>query len=300
MKVQVVTNSNGFGMTHDVNVLIEAISKVDPGSEVSYTHWSKPERFSRHHFDLNVFVEFTNPVFVPQAGRNVFVPNCEWFHSHQFAHLRTIDQVWAKTFDCERIFRQHHRNVKHIGWTSLDRFDATVEKEKVLLHVAGASSAKGTNEVIEAMGGLPQYRLLIVSAKPWGKLPPNVELIGRVADGPFRALQNRAVIHLCPSSYEGFGHYLNEARSVAAAIITTNAEPMTDLVGPSFGFGAGLKSFSTQNLAQHKHVDPASLAEMIEAAMGLDLQSLKNLGVNARAAYLADRDTFTTNLKALL
>lgn len=37
-------------------------------------------------------------------------------------------------------------------------------------------------------------------------------------------------VHVCPSSREGFGHYINEARSVGALVVTIAAGPMNELV----------------------------------------------------------------------
>lgn len=299
MRVQLITKDNSWGLSQDVAVLRGALIAVGGTMEVDFNDWRSPKNVAAKHYDLNVFLEeIPDTRFCRQAVRNVLVPNPEWFWN--VAHLRHVDEVWAKTRDCERIFSSRHKSVKYIGWTSGDRYLPEVPKEKMMVHLAGASSAKGTAEVMKAMKKLPDLRLILASEKPWPNCPPNIEQHGRMDAEAFVLLQNRAAIHLCPSSYEGFGHYLNEARSAGAAIITTNADPMAELVSPSFGFGASVGHVTTQNLAVHKHVDADSLAEMISMAMALPLESLLNLGINARAAYLAGREEFLANLKALL
>lgn len=300
MRVQLITKDNAYGLSQDIAILRDALVGISGTHiQVDFNDWRTPQPVASGYYDLNVFLEeIPDPRFCPQAKRNVLVPNPEWFWN--LGHLRYVNQVWAKTRDCERIFKRHHKDVKYIGWTSGDRYLPEVAKEKIMVHLAGASSAKGTAQVFDAMRRLPDLRLLVAAARPWANVPENVDLVGRMEAEAFVTLQNRAAIHLCPSSYEGFGHYINEARSVGAAIITTNAEPMTDIVGPSFGFGASVGGHSTQNLAVHKHVDPGSLAEMIRVAMDLPLESLMNLGMNARAAYLAGRNEFLSNLKAVL
>lgn len=300
MKVQLITKDNAYGLSQDVAVLRSALVGISGDHiQVDFNDWRTPKPVAAGHYDLNVFLEEIPDIrFCPQAKRNVLVPNPEWFWNVK--HLAHVDEVWAKTHDCARIFKRYHKRVKYIGWTSGDRYLPEVPKEKIMVHLAGASSAKGTAEVIVAMRKRPRLRLTLASERPVPNCPPNVEQVGRLDAEAFVLLQNRAAIHLCPSSYEGFGHYLNEARSVGAVIITTNAEPMTELVGPAFGFGAASSHVTTQNLAVHKHVDAVSLGEMIDLAMGLELPSLLNLGLNARAAYLAGREEFLSNLKAVL
>lgn len=299
MRVQIITNDNGYGMSQDIAVLRGALVGISGEHiEVVYNHWQKPLPVPPKHYDLNIFSEFLNPAFYPQSARNVLVPNPEWFW--HLKYLSGVNEVWAKTWDCERIFATRHKSVKYIGWTSGDRYLPEVPKEKIMVHLAGASSAKGTAEVLTAMRRRKHLRLTLVSEKPWPNCPTNVEQVGRMDAEAFVILQNRAAIHLCPSSYEGFGHYLNEARSVGACIITTNADPMAELVDGSMGFGASVSHVTTQNLAVHKHVDVGSLGEMMDLAMGLELPSLLNLGLSARAAYIAGREEFLANLKAVL
>lgn len=295
MRVQIISRDNGWGLTRDVRVLKQAVLKARPDAVVEFTDWKSPKPSAR--FDINVFLELVNAQFFGQAPRNVLVPNPEWFLLEWLPLLeRGITEVWAKTQDARRIFAHHHRNVKFTGWTSDDQMADGVVREKVLVHLAGASSAKGTDEVIAAMRQLPDHHLTLVSKKAWPGLPANITRHMDMDPQPFRELQNRAMVHLCPSSYEGFGHYINEARSVGAVIITTNADPMSELVHVSYGAAAAVKSVSNQNLAQHKHVYPSSLAAVIAAVMKCSSETLASLGAKARHAYLADRATFEDNI----
>jgi hypothetical protein len=250
--------------------------------------------------DLNIFLELVNPAHFRSAHRNIFVPNPEWFMREWRTHLQGFDQIWAKTQDCAHIFKSMHRSVAFTGWTSPDLYDETVERKKRLLHVAGGSSAKGTEQVLQAMAMLGDgFGLTLVSRKDWNA-PSNVIQTGPLSEPELRRLMNEHAIHLCPSSYEGFGHYINEARSVGAVIITTNAAPMNELVRPEFGLGAAVASVSAQNLAQHKHADVASLAQCIAMAMTAPDEVLVRLGHAAREAYLAESAAFDQNLIALL
>lgn len=295
MRIQIISRDNGWGLSRDVAVLKRAILKARPDATVEFTDWKHPRRDTR--WDINIFLELVNQQFFSQAPRNVIVPNPEWYILEWVPLLnRGVTEVWAKTHDARRIFAQHHKNVKHVGWTSDDQMLQEFPRFVEMVHFAGASSAKGTDAVIAAMRLLPELRMTMTSKMKWEKLPENINQHTELSPNVFRELQNRALIHICPSSYEGFGHYINEARSVGAVIITTNAEPMSELVHRSYGVGVSAKSVSNQNLAQHKHVDPEALAHAMRMAHNCTSEVLTGLGRKARAAYLADRATFENNI----
>jgi hypothetical protein len=45
-------------------------------------------------------------------------------------------------------------------------------------------------------------------------------------------LQMQAGIHVCPSSTEGFGHYINEARAIGRLVMVPDAPPMNEVNKP--------------------------------------------------------------------
>lgn len=296
MRIQLITRDNGLGLSHDMQVLRSALIGVSGHNiNVEFRDWqAKPA--PRHAFDVNIFLELLNPAHYRSAKRNILTPNPEWFVREWRPHLHGLTQVWAKTRDCERIFQGLHRDVVYTGWTSMDVLDASVPRKKALLHVAGGSSAKGTAAVLEAMRMLPDHHLTLVSSRPYASVPDNVTVLGRQDAPTLRRIMNEHLVHLCPSSYEGFGHYINEARSVGAVIISTAAAPMNELVGGEYGLLAAVASIGWQNLARHHHVDPDALAGCIRSAMACPEALLAELGQHAREQYLADGAVFEANI----
>jgi len=296
MRIRIVSRDNGWGLTKDIQVLRDAILRTNPEAQVEFCDW---QHQPASRVDIQFFLELLPAHMFDLAGRNIMVPNPEWFERAWLPRLARCSEVWAKTHDCLRIFSWYHRSVTFAGWTSPDRLLPDVPREVELVHLAGNSSAKGTNEVLQAMAMVPEHHLTMVTRKSYA-CPPNVHAIEHLTDSEFMRLQNRAMVHLCPSSYEGFGHYINEALSTGAVVITTASEPMTDLVQPSFGVGVGVKSVSAHHLAQLRHVDPVQLAEAIRSVMGAPVPVIEELGRRSRAAYLSTREAFHNRVTELL
>lgn len=300
LRVQIISKDNGVGLSRDVTILRDAIERARPGCEVVFTDWrDRGKRTKPREYDLNVFLELVNPQFFGDARKNVLVPNPEWYIREWTPHLRRFDEVWAKTRSAEVSFSPYNRSTVFVGWDSVDQWDPAVPKKRQMLHVAGKSSAKGTEQVLEAYRALQTDVPLVVVGDR--EVPKMIGLshYRRVDDARLKQLMNESPLHLCPSSYEGFGHYINEARSVGAFVITTNAAPMNELVTHHFGMGAAVGSTSVQNLGLHSHVDTESLARCIGYASNA-WSTVVNIGRRSRSFFLAGRTDFRTNLNNLL
>jgi len=296
VRVQIIGKDNGLGLTKDRDILR---SVLEPRHDVAFALAASPPR-KLSTFDVNIFTELVNPVFFAQARMNLAFLNPEWTLPEFIPHLRRLDMILCKTHDAVACFTGHGKTL-YTGFTSPDLFDPSVERSKTFLHVAGGSSAKGTAQVVEAFRNLPDLSLTIIGDTYVPKdVPSNVERLGRVPTDRLKAEMNAHIFHLCPSSYEGFGHYLNEARSVGAVIITTNAAPMNELARPDFAFGAAPSSATTQNLAVHKHVDVESLTTAIQNASKLSKEACLAIGEKARSAYISERDDFVERMNELL
>lgn len=299
MRIQLISKDNGLGLTTDVQVLRTAIEKAAGavGREVTihYADWQALRTIDGGRYDLSIHLELVSRSLWSTASRNIYVPNPEWYFNGMWGDLLPrFDEVWAKTEDCLRIFKPLHKRVVKSGWTSRDRYAPNVERIKSMIHVAGGSDAKGTMQVLQAMARHPELRLCLVvrTADKFREVPANVTRIIGPANDELDYLLNVHMVHLCPSSYEGFGHYINEARSVAAFIITTNAPPMNELVSSSYGALVAAASSSRMRLADAHHVHADALADAIGQVMACGDGVLARLGGKARMAYLEGAQEF--------
>lgn len=301
-RIQILSHENGLGLTRDVMVLTQVIADVLPDATISFAEWNSAPRYGAQHFDLNIFVELVEPRHFPSARKNVLIPNPEWYEGRWTTAIRRFNEVWCKTHDAEAIFRKFGARTRHISFDSPDVYMDWIPKDSGFLHVAGGSSAKGTDAVITAFKftGLPLT--LTSNDKRWKTHgAKNIDhIVGRLADEDLRTLMNRHRVHVCPSSYEGFGHYINEAMACKAVVITTNGTPMNEIVDVSASYGVSYDRTTTQNLASHKHVNVYELVTCIGDCARLTPEQCAVLGDRSRAAYIARREYFKVAMQKAL
>jgi hypothetical protein len=116
------------------------------------------------------------------------------------------------------------------------------------LHTAGKSIQKGTRQVLDCWLEQPDFprldfymdqELYDGAFNDYNERirdSDNVFLhTGRLSAAEFGQVVTQGRYFLCPSMMEGYGHYINQARSSNAFIITTDAAPMNELVTPASG-----------------------------------------------------------------
>jgi hypothetical protein len=262
----------------------------------AWRHWRGG---APHRFDVNLMLERLQPPLLPLARRNALIPNPEWFHPQWESRLAGLDRVLVKTHHAEPIFAARGARIDYIGFTSEDRLLGDVEREPAFFHLAGRSGNKGTQPLIDLWLRKPAWPTLTVARRTATAQPsaPNLRFVtGFVDDDELRVLQNRHLFHLCPSETEGFGHYLVEAMSVGAIVLTTQAPPMDELVTAERGILVPYARTGTQRLATTYFVDAAGLEAGIERMLALSADERRTLGANARAWYEANDRAFRERL----
>jgi glycosyltransferase involved in cell wall biosynthesis len=222
------------------------------------------------------------------------------------------------------------------------------DPKPLVLHIAGESSLKGTLAVLRgwaAHRGRSLNATLLVVRRPadferapadleyWDSLNPTqcqfpllggVECWGNVlltrrwlSPNEHAQLMSAAAVHLCPSLVEGFGHTINQARALGGLIVTTNAQPMNELIDTSCGIlvpidVSGATTMRALNPTQaHNYppaiaeypaapVDEAALMAAVRHALAMSVAEKAKLGDAARARFAATTTQFTETLSELL
>ncbi len=264
----------------------------------SYTFTSKPP------YDINLFLEYVEPSWFPYARVNCLIPNQEWFREDWYPYLEKFDYILCKTRFAENIFSKLGCKTEFISFTSLDCFNEKYPKDyDTFLHLA-SSWQKDTKTILEVWQRHPEWPKLTIKPKQntSSKITaPNIEYITKyLYDEVLCQYQNSHGIHLCPSEAEGFGHYIVEAMSCKAVTLTTNAPPMNQVITQNRGILVDYHSSKIQRLGTNYYVDSQSLEQKINEILGMDYNSKKQLGENARDWYQQNDSFFRRKLIEVL
>ncbi len=297
--INIITPDNGVGLSQDRSIIKELLERN--GYACEYSTATTPQ--NKKQYDANIFLEVLFPDYIKNARKNIIIPNPEWFFQEWKKYLPKFNSVFAKTKHTFNLFSSSlgMKSVQYTSFTSQDRYDSTIERTNTFAQFAGKSLHKGTNELIQATNIAQLPIVTIYSHNPnkrfinYSKVNRNKVVIctDRLRDEQLQSIFNATRFHICTSHYEGFGHYINEARSVGAIIITTNASPMNELVTPDFGFGVSSKQLSTRHgLVFMNQPNAKGIADAILTASKMSQQEITDCSAASREAYLTGKAQF--------
>ncbi len=304
LHLNIVARTNGVGLDRDVDLVREVAEAAGHQVTVSHCRGTSP-LFAilpqKTRFDANIFMERVFTRWIGAAQTNILIPNQERFPERHLGRLQKIDHIFCKTEHGLETFQKHHSSCHLTRFTSKDLLDETVTRKRhSFFHLAGRSTLKGTKTVLSVWKKHPEWpklTLLQHADNAPSEVPNNVRLItDYLSDEEIVRLANEHQFHLCPSESEGWGHYLVEAMSCRAIVITTDAPPMNELVTTSHGLLSKWKDSEKRHLGTNFFVDLHFLEEQIEQALGLDESQIEQLGKRARDWMLTNDSTFRETL----
>jgi len=323
--IQLIGNDNGAGLTRDMRLIAHilrtaghtvTVTKLNNRARLSnrlhrwssrlQQRWRNLRKGKSHgRYDVNVMCESVSSSFFHQADFNLLLPHPEWFKAAWIPEVGSLDLVLAKTCHAERLFREMGCRVIHTGFTSEDCLDRSVPRQKTFFHGPGRSDNKGTAQLLKLWAAHPEWPLLTVvwrsESASLGALPPNIRLIRDYLDErELQRLQNASLFHLCPSQTEGYGHSIVESLSIGGIVISTDAEPMNELVTPERGVLVAAKAVGTQELATLYDFDLGAMQAAVERCLTMPDSELDQLGQAARAWYENNQQAFPKKLAAVI
>jgi hypothetical protein len=256
MKVNIVGNfQKNTGLMQDSGIL-RGILVAQFGEDI---HLMKVPHVFPHcgEADVNIFLEVINPSLFAYARKNIWIPNVEWTYKSWSPYLSMVDEVWAKTHECEEILRPLAKCVKYIGWTSIDKVYRP-DSDKKNYHKAivpiGKNIYRHPKPIFQAYlrikdenpglySKLPVLHVVYSPTQISVTVPPDIQekviLKGEVLkDSDFDELMLECGVCICLSLAEGFGHAVNEAMSAGCNLILSPIRPFKeDLAGPENQIG---------------------------------------------------------------
>jgi hypothetical protein len=318
-RVNLIARDNGFGLSRDLSLLRKVLEEA--GFEVTVSGIRRgalrkmlhPARLrvsnlarrlagrDMQRWDCNLMLERIRPEYLRTARHNILKPNPEWFGPNDRAWLSSLDRVFAFTRHAIPIFEALGSQVDYTGFTSEDRRDATVPRERAFFHLAGRSSNKGTDTLLATWRKHPEWpRLTVLQSARVARTvvdAPNINhRIDYIPDGELKRIQNAHRFHLCPSETEGFGHYLVEAMGIGAVVTTLDAPPMNEMVTPERGALIPFSRTGRQGLATTYFYEEAALESVIERLLATPESELERLGAAARAWFEDNDRAFRTRI----
>jgi len=327
-RINLLAWDNQRGLSHDIRLLSEALLAL--GHQVHVTRlgphrhdgrgkawrlrlrmwWQRLRHADRHLtlYDANIALEHVRPDWFALARVNLLVPNPEWLSARSQRWLDRFDGILCKTRNAVELFASQGCRAMHVGFRSTDCFEPDVPREPAFLHLAGASQMKGTKRLLALWRQHPEWPKLTVLQSPRSAtdmadaMPANIDhRIGYVDDvSEIRRLQNSHAFHLCPSEAEGWGHYIAEAMSCRAVVVTCDAPPMNELVTPERGMLVQAAEADAFGLITLYRFDETAMSIAIERLTAMSAEQRDTLGEQARAWFLSNDAGFTARLDAVL
>lgn len=318
MKVR-ICHHDSQGMANDAVCLQQVVAKRYPDAKIEVVHYPElslhyPPSVTIPIVDVQFFIEHVHPVYVRASTQNIFIPNPEWMLRVDAQHAQSdvITKIVAKTQSGYRALQaEYGAKVCFWGWTSIDRLDETVWKTfDECIHVKGCSAFKNSQMVVDLWVQHPEWPLLHVIVygntdqngylelnREFIQVADNIKLYQRKLDETeLTRLMNRCGIHICPSQMEGFGHYINEARSCRSYVIATDGEPMNELVSEDLGSLIEVKESTNQSIAKRYVVEPNQLEKTLLQTFAKSHDELIAKADAARSKYVADTISFEENV----
>lgn len=235
--LRIFVYNNHAGIVKDALLLKKLISNnTNINVEITYTNnIFAPEEYTTYVNDTAIWIQ--NPVFdaLCYFEKNIWFINEEWCNHFDLSQLFKFEWVVCKNKYSEPALKTYTKknNIVYLPFISENKYnESVVNKKNEFLHIKGKSMQKNTECLLKL--NTTKKITIIDSTSDKYHLPSNFTRIKTYLLEPdFNLLLNAYNIHICPSLYEGWGHYLFEGLSTGAEIICSDIPPFNEILDPN-------------------------------------------------------------------
>lgn len=296
--VNLIYYDNGVGLTKDAQILETCLKDK---FEIIKTNASLNKSSNA---DINIFVQNLDRNTVIHLNKNkvnILIPNLEWMTTYCLDNIKKFDFILTKSEECKKILDQHHEHVIYTGFTSIDRYNPTIEKTRKFLHFSGKSIQKYTELVVDVFNELNIPITIVDNTKRFtDKINSNITYIPYfVSEEESIKLFNSHNFHICISLAEGWGHYIHEAMSCKNVVIINDCSPENELITNDEIFLTKTSDPTTKTIMplwfhlepkypfrKLNYTDKVDFINNIKKVTSLSDEQLTTIGNKARKKYL--------------
>ena len=278
-----------------------------------FIYYFSEEKFSSGLVnDKKIVNSLTNKKFYYQNRPEKYDEKVPIFANLDFTDFFSLKHgtvVCCKTKQAYSLIKKHcpHLKVVYTGFTSLDRFSSKyTQNYRKFLHVFGQSPHKGTPKIVKIWKKHPEWpELLMIGSNRWNAIDnigdysaKNIKLIKEcLSEKELEKTMNTNGIHLCMSEIEGFGHYLNEARSAKAVVVYTDAEPMNEFFDKTTGFGVSAVFIGVKPpFCPVYGFSEKDFVKTINTILSTEISVLQKMGELSRKKFLINDNDFARTI----
>ncbi len=262
-------------------------------------------------YELQVHLEQIHREQFRFGKSNLVFINPEWTDPRVFRKMSQVPWILCKTRHAFDLCQDLGSTVHYTGFTSEDFLDESVSKDfGVFLHVAGKNDYKGSQLLYDLWAKHPEWPQLHMCRSPFNhygerkeSLPTRSNVVVHeewMADKDFLELCNRCGIHLCPSEMEGFGHTLMEGMSTGAIVVTTDGQPMNEIVRPDRGVLVEAEEIGRNFMSPRYTVKEKALEAAVANLLEKPEEECRQLGQASRQYFLSNDAAFRQRFRDFL
>jgi len=230
MKFKLLTYNNRAGIVVDAMLLHNLIQKnVSEDSDILFIEhlgktWSVPNYVPDESGDIGIWIQ--NPLFdhLKNFKKNIWFVNEEWIGVDELKKIDQFDYIIVKNEYARKLLEPIRPDVISLPFLSYDFYDPNILKEKQFLHLNGRAIQKNTELVVKQ-----NVPMTVFDTTKRFVCPSNIDYVTPyMIKRDIKKILNKHSVHICPSLYESWGHYLYEGLSTGAEIICSDIPSFTE------------------------------------------------------------------------